>query len=453
MSIAITNLPLDKSGRNPNNLVVAEKQTLEPMSDYRCLVLNHGGFYGNDLALFDEEYNQLALDRDYILTYYHKDTSEYIGLDIYSLVVVINPEVSSLVMVTAQMVGGDAAYTFTAKDDYLMFLASKLEGYVPSNKDYYGNEPVYHPGELQKLRWHLDTYQPFNKSLYMLSRSIMGFIGHEEDNFRDFVDDQIGNFIDGAGNTIGVHIKDKDDPHQVTKLQVGLGNLANFPVATLQQAIDGLDNNCYMTPALAWAQFELFGSEALNQHTQNTNNPHNVTIAQFGGLANSLVIGLANTKYNRTETVANTTRGYYFGYKTYSQMLTEFKRDLPAENFTSGKVTRNIMAPGTPNRNTAIVSYPYQWTDFSTLLSNSVFPITNQIYRVNWNSTGGRTKEQIHSSVMSSYRGAPVYAAFMYRVKEPWYWYDDETVPSGFQFFTHASHRTSVGAAWAMAHA
>lgn len=42
------------------------------------------------------------------------------------------------------------------------------------------------------------------------------------------------------------HIADLNNPHNVTKTQVGLGNIENYPTATTQEAIDGVANDRYM---------------------------------------------------------------------------------------------------------------------------------------------------------------------------------------------------------------
>lgn len=68
---------------------------------------------------------------------------------------------------------------------------------------------------------------------------------------------------------VDTHTTDKNNPHEVTKSQVGLGNVDNTsdldkPVSTAQQA------------AISAVQANL------NTHTENTDNPHSVTKAQVG---------------------------------------------------------------------------------------------------------------------------------------------------------------------------
>lgn len=80
------------------------------------------------------------------------------------------------------------------------------------------------------------------------------------------------------------HIGNKSNPHKVTKVQVGLGNVNNTsdadkPVSTAQ--------------ATAIADAKAAGTNAqanLNTHTQNKSNPHNVTRDQLGMGTNSEIV-------------------------------------------------------------------------------------------------------------------------------------------------------------------
>ena len=76
-----------------------------------------------------------------------------------------------------------------------------------------------------------------------------------------------------VSTALTTHIQDKNNPHSVTKAQVGLGNVDNTadlnkPVSVAQQAaIDKISSDLTL---------------ALQTHTTNTNNPHQVTAAQIG---------------------------------------------------------------------------------------------------------------------------------------------------------------------------
>tara|TARA_B100000929_G_scaffold276942_1_gene251950 strand:+ start:119 stop:352 length:234 start_codon:yes stop_codon:yes gene_type:complete len=50
-------------------------------------------------------------------------------------------------------------------------------------------------------------------------------------------------------DTIQGHIDDRNNPHGVTKEDVGLDKIENFPVASDEEAINGEPSNRYLTPA------------------------------------------------------------------------------------------------------------------------------------------------------------------------------------------------------------
>lgn len=88
---------------------------------------------------------------------------------------------------------------------------------------------------------------------------------------------------------LSLHTTNKDNPHGVTKAQVGLNNVQNYAVATEAEAKEGTSNTKYMTP-LRTNQLvgQIAGETAggvqtnLNEHIADTENPHNVTKAQVG---------------------------------------------------------------------------------------------------------------------------------------------------------------------------
>jgi hypothetical protein len=81
---------------------------------------------------------------------------------------------------------------------------------------------------------------------------------------------------------INAHANRTDNPHGTTKAQVGLGSVDNYQTATVVEAQAGVATNRFMTPALTKAAIDVLAPLALASHTGNTNNPHNVTKAQVG---------------------------------------------------------------------------------------------------------------------------------------------------------------------------
>lgn len=91
---------------------------------------------------------------------------------------------------------------------------------------------------------------------------------------------------------LNAHIADKTNPHAVTKAQVGLGNVQNYAIATTAEAEAGASNARYMTPLRVREAIMAITGDAFNAHAGDKNNPHSTTKAQVG-LGNVVNIGIA----------------------------------------------------------------------------------------------------------------------------------------------------------------
>lgn len=80
------------------------------------------------------------------------------------------------------------------------------------------------------------------------------------------------------------HTNDGNNPHGVNKTQVGLSNVDNFPTATVQEALTGTASNRFMTPATTSVMLNSLVGEEVSGHASRTDNPHRVTAAQLGAI-------------------------------------------------------------------------------------------------------------------------------------------------------------------------
>lgn len=85
-----------------------------------------------------------------------------------------------------------------------------------------------------------------------------------------------------VGTSLSNHLNDKNNPHGVTKAQVGLSLVDNFDTADQAQAEAGTANNLFMTPLRVAQAITKQAGTALNNHIADKNNPHNTTKAQVG---------------------------------------------------------------------------------------------------------------------------------------------------------------------------
>lgn len=86
-----------------------------------------------------------------------------------------------------------------------------------------------------------------------------------------------------VGQDLTAHKGDKSNPHGVTKSQVGLGNVANVPQASKVEFDSHVGNTGIHVTASDKANWNSKANGAdLAGHTTNKNNPHEVTKAQVG---------------------------------------------------------------------------------------------------------------------------------------------------------------------------
>jgi hypothetical protein len=100
-----------------------------------------------------------------------------------------------------------------------------------------------------------------------------------------YIDHQIAGLqssISADSAALTAHLADYNNPHRVTAAQVGLGNVPNFPQSTQALAQAGTDNASLMTPLLVADEITALIGNAFQAHITNYNNPHRVTAAQVG---------------------------------------------------------------------------------------------------------------------------------------------------------------------------
>ena len=88
---------------------------------------------------------------------------------------------------------------------------------------------------------------------------------------------------ESVGQDLAAHKGDKSNPHGVTKEQVGLGNVSNVPQASKAEFDSHVSNSGIhvTTSDKAFWNSKANGAD-LTGHTTNKNNPHEVTKAQVG---------------------------------------------------------------------------------------------------------------------------------------------------------------------------
>jgi hypothetical protein len=137
---------------------------------------------------------------------------------------------------------------------------------------------------------------------------------------------QVGTKLDG-------HIADINNPHSVTKAQVGLGIVENYRVATQAESQAGTLSTRYMTPQGTRQAITSQVGNSLANHIGDTNNPHNVTKAQVG-----LSIVENYRVASQYEAIAGSLNTRYMTPLRSSEQITDRLLNLNASQLTSGRV-------------------------------------------------------------------------------------------------------------------
>lgn len=106
--------PLDLTGRNPNNLVLAEPHTLAPGVN-RAFVPNYGAFYSESLVVRDLGTGlPLIPHEQYVAVQLYEEATQLTGLEVCTVIVVTDSNVSDLVDIDYQAIGGEFSYSVSA---------------------------------------------------------------------------------------------------------------------------------------------------------------------------------------------------------------------------------------------------------------------------------------------------------------------------------------------------
>jgi len=104
MAYNIPRYELDPTGLNPSNRIIDEPYTLSNRT-IRAISVNYGPFFKESLILKDGA-NTLTYGVDYVAAELHQEASLKYGKEICSVILIINPNVSSTGTVTYQTLGG-----------------------------------------------------------------------------------------------------------------------------------------------------------------------------------------------------------------------------------------------------------------------------------------------------------------------------------------------------------
>jgi hypothetical protein len=267
MSTVIPIYPFDPDGDAVTNLV-HEQQPLESngVFDYFYVMPRSGPFYAGSvkLKLFPGGID-LIEGKDYNFGHHFMDASHTIGQAIYGSITFYDHTLKGILDMEYQTLGGV----------WMLDEATILE--ILANE-------IRNP---RITSWETIVELPERFPVVNHKFDIEDFVGMSDVTEKlEGIEEAIKAMGNGA---IDEHVNNKANPHEVTKTQVGLGLVDNYPTASIVEAQAGTANNRFMTALRVRQAIEAIATTALNTHLADLNNPHQVTKAQVGlGLVQNL---------------------------------------------------------------------------------------------------------------------------------------------------------------------
>lgn len=282
MTVTIYRYPLDPTGLSPNNLVVDEEHQLSNRT-IRCVAPTYGGFFAEGAIVKDATSNiPLIKGVDYSFGELFEFPTGRYGKEVFGILIIKKTSVTS-VKFTYQALGGDYSYSMDAVIEAIDNL--NLGERPVAWPDIIGRPTLFNPASHFHDLGDVYGFEYVVHSLERLRTAILtGDVASHDEIYRyiDSWGESLDDLVNALRAEFEAHRDDKENPHNTTKSQVGLGNVENLAIATKLEAEAGSSNLKYMTPLRAAEAIDKQAGVPLRNHINNTSNPHNTTKAQVG---------------------------------------------------------------------------------------------------------------------------------------------------------------------------
>ena len=266
--------PFDPSGTSTANRIANEQHviTAQNFRDYHYVIPHFAPFFEGDFTISLKYRSGAVRPLKYGVDYYFSnqflDASRACSKPLFGSISFLDTDTEGVLSISYNTVGGDWNIT---KEEISRILAEELRN-------------------PRTTTWEQITYLPARFPVVDHEWDLVDMVGVTP--LIAGLQEIRGAILAASGGGLGEHVNNYSNPHNVTKGQVGLGDVQNYPVATLQQAQDGTSNGFYMTPLRVADAIQAQAGAMLNTHSSNTNNPHGTTKGQVG-LGNVLNYGVA----------------------------------------------------------------------------------------------------------------------------------------------------------------
>jgi len=218
----------DPTGVNPSNRVVDEPHAVGNRR-YRILIPEHGAFFKEGVVITDALTRLPLSTDDYKFAEYEALASKRFAKEVYSVILITNQTLTTgTFLFTGQYVGGESSFSSSA-------IQRMYEDVMKDDRpvhwgDILGKDKFFNP--LDHLHDAGDVYgqEYVVQALESIRRAILMGDSASHDMILELIDRgnaELEAKIQKVANDLLLHLQDRNDPHDVTKDQVGLGNIPN----------------------------------------------------------------------------------------------------------------------------------------------------------------------------------------------------------------------------------
>uniref|UniRef100_A0AB39CD84 Virion structural protein n=1 Tax=Pseudomonas phage RVTF4 TaxID=3236931 RepID=A0AB39CD84_9VIRU len=281
---------------------------------------------------------------DYTTVYHYADVSKLTGKEVMGFVVVKNNAVQSPVRVTYQALGGP----FSINADELRELLDAIDETKFPFKwgDIIGKPTAFKPSPHTHEYWQLYGLDTTVIEIYRLAKAweygnkaVMNENHSYADSYIQLARDEINKYQ----AAVNAHLRDFQNPHRLTTLQVQREKLNNWGFSGVFHIADKTNNNTYLPIG---GVFQIMNTELLpkmDAHIKNFNNPHQNTADQVGVWTKGYVDNERAKKLLWTEPSYNSTN---FGGISESIYSNAARTAIPASEIISGRFPQYQVGTG-----------------------------------------------------------------------------------------------------------
>ena len=266
--------PFDPTGKAVSNLIQNERQTISPpnWTDFYFVIPKMAPYFRDSLRVVHRPSGKILVEgQDYHCTHFFHDASFGTANRIYGSITLLDKTLTGLLELEYQTLGGE----WVIDEDRITSILSntlanpRITTWEEVVEMPYAFPPIDHEWDLENLR-NMDA------------------VVVEIDKIADIL-------RDNSDSAMREHIADLSNPHKVNKAQVGLDRVQNYPIANFNDSIEGLSNAAYLTPLRLKQVLDVTVFTEINEHVSEYDNPHQVTKTQIG-LGNVNNYGIARTE-------------------------------------------------------------------------------------------------------------------------------------------------------------